>query len=240
MKALAQGKRRRGCFINRHNYPKAIIMSINKEGYYSQNKRLGRGAKPRRDQTRAVAILDAGHHWPTQAMEITYVLCASRSEEQPKSPTGIEHTTVSARLPSPVGSYDRQNSVRAKVQAFLYKQFVCLGSWADERKPGCQRGAPCVTRAVVESYSASAMRVAESSGIRSRSRNALFPVFCAGGLNTRIERFWPSGTMVSRGPSGSKRDDTGSVTAPYEISHTLKTRSHELCDAFNSATHQIE
>jgi hypothetical protein len=48
MKALAQGKRRMGCFINRHNYPKAIIISINKESNFSQNKRSGRGAKPLR------------------------------------------------------------------------------------------------------------------------------------------------------------------------------------------------
>jgi len=71
MKALAQGKRRSGCFINRHNYPKAIIISINNEGNYFQNKRLRRGAKPRRDQERAVASQDAGHHWPAQAIEIT-------------------------------------------------------------------------------------------------------------------------------------------------------------------------
>jgi quinol monooxygenase YgiN len=58
VQALAQGKRRRGCFINRHSYPKTIIISIIKESNYSQNKRLGRRAKPRRGQVRAVASQD--------------------------------------------------------------------------------------------------------------------------------------------------------------------------------------
>jgi hypothetical protein len=71
MKALAQGKRRMGSFINRHNYPKAIIISINKGSNYSQNKRLGRGDKPRQDQERAVASQDAGHHRSMQPIEIT-------------------------------------------------------------------------------------------------------------------------------------------------------------------------
>ena len=56
MKALAKGKRRMGCFVNRHNYLKAIIISINKEGNYSRNKRLGGGAKPRQGQVRGVRV----------------------------------------------------------------------------------------------------------------------------------------------------------------------------------------